>query len=679
MAEAEALSRKKKVRAAHRGSVTRIIGQVRENLEGEDVPNLTKLRQQKLSLSGKVDVLSRLDDELIEMVEEEELDYEIEQADVIQERIGMCIMDIDQALKRATEDDLPGTVPAVDAAAVTTPTTAAVIATCTPTTAVATPTLTLSTGAVTATTASSSGLTTTGIVTPSTGSGSSILTTTPITSLAPHTDPLPTHTHVRLPKLSIRRFSGDLTKWVTFWDSFNSSIHENPTLSSIDKFNYLNSYLESEAADAISGLTLTAANYEEAVATLKRRFGNKQLIVNRHMDLLLNLDAVVSQHNLKGLRHLFDIVESNVRGLRALGVPPDTYGGLLSSILMSKLPPELRLIISRELSEADWDLDSMMKIIQREVEARERSAGNLPSASPRRPQGRGPQTALSLMTGASTQMNCVYRNHPHPSNSCPTITSSEARKQILGTAGRCFVCLRRGHICRYCRSTNRCTRCRGRHHISICSAFAPGAGRGSPTTTASNEDTRPSAEGMTRTPSTSAMYVNSHTPILLQTAKVVVCDATHLEPTSSLEVRAILDPGSQRSYVTTHVREKLSLRRIRSESMIIKTFGSDKEDKRTCDVVELGILTKLGTPQRLTVVVVPHICDPVHAQPISAAKQMYKHISGLDLADSAEATGKLEIDVLIGSDQYWGLVTGRVGQQPLKHCLDGCCLDQSRE
>lgn len=88
------------------------------------------------------------------------------------------------------------------------------------------------------------------------------------------------------------------------------------------------------------------------------------------MDLLLNLEAVTSQHNLKGLRHLFDVVESTVQGLRALGVPSSSYGGLLSSILISKLPPELRLIVSRELNEGEWDLDSMMRIIAREVEAR---------------------------------------------------------------------------------------------------------------------------------------------------------------------------------------------------------------------------------------------------------------------------------------------------------------------
>ena len=61
---------------------------------------------------------------------------------------------------------------------------------------------------------------------------------------------------VKLPKLSIKKFGGDLTKWVTFWDTFNSSIHSNPTLSSVDKFNYLMLLEESSAAEAIAGLTI---------------------------------------------------------------------------------------------------------------------------------------------------------------------------------------------------------------------------------------------------------------------------------------------------------------------------------------------------------------------------------------------------------------------------------------
>ena len=37
----------------------------------------------------------------------------------------------------------------------------------------------------------------------------------------------------------------------------------------VDTFNYLKSYLESTAA---AGLTLTLANYAEAIATLKKRY-----------------------------------------------------------------------------------------------------------------------------------------------------------------------------------------------------------------------------------------------------------------------------------------------------------------------------------------------------------------------------------------------------------------------
>lgn len=69
----------------------------------------------------------------------------------------------------------------------------------------------------------------------------------------------------------------------------------------MDRFNYLHSLLDKVAAEAISGLKLTAANYEKAISILKKRFGNKQQIINKHMDVLLSLEAAPLQ-NLRGLR-----------------------------------------------------------------------------------------------------------------------------------------------------------------------------------------------------------------------------------------------------------------------------------------------------------------------------------------------------------------------------------------
>ena len=61
--------------------------------------------------------------------------------------------------------------------------------------------------------------------------------------------------------------------------------------------------MEGAAKEAIA---LTAANYDEAITTLKKRFGSKQQIMNKHMDALLKINSVASCTDVKGLRGLYD-------------------------------------------------------------------------------------------------------------------------------------------------------------------------------------------------------------------------------------------------------------------------------------------------------------------------------------------------------------------------------------
>ena len=71
-----------------------------------------------------------------------------------------------------------------------------------------------------------------------------------------------------------------------------------------------------------SRFTTDTANYQEAIDILKGRFGNSQLIMNSHMEALLNLQSVSgTPASLKSMRHFLDTVESHVRSLRTLGVP----------------------------------------------------------------------------------------------------------------------------------------------------------------------------------------------------------------------------------------------------------------------------------------------------------------------------------------------------------------------
>ena len=68
------------------------------------------------------------------------------------------------------------------------------------------------------------------------------------------------------------------------------------------------------------------------------------------MDALMCLEVVTSPSNLKGLRRLYNNVELHTRSLRSLGVEPTSYGGLLASVLMNKLPHELQLLVSHQIS-----------------------------------------------------------------------------------------------------------------------------------------------------------------------------------------------------------------------------------------------------------------------------------------------------------------------------------------
>ena len=59
---------------------------------------------------------------------------------------------------------------------------------------------------------------------------------------------------VKLPKLEIQKFNGQVRQWQEFWDGFCSAIHENDELAAVDKMKYLKSYLMKPAKSVISGL-----------------------------------------------------------------------------------------------------------------------------------------------------------------------------------------------------------------------------------------------------------------------------------------------------------------------------------------------------------------------------------------------------------------------------------------
>ena len=120
-----------------------------------------------------------------------------------------------------------------------------------------------------------------------------------------------------------------------FWDSYKSAVHENVSLSKIDKFNYLRSLLEGAASRAIQGLTLSSDNYDSAVEILEQRFGKTQQIISAHMKEILKLQPCLTDRP-SSLRCLYDKLSVHVRGLSSLGVSSPEYGSLIIPIKTSQ-------------------------------------------------------------------------------------------------------------------------------------------------------------------------------------------------------------------------------------------------------------------------------------------------------------------------------------------------------
>ena len=76
-------------------------------------------------------------------------------------------------------------------------------------------------------------------------------------------------THIRLSKLNLPTFSGKYDEWFPFFDTFNSVIHSNLSLSNTQRFQYLWIYisisLTGDASAVISSLELSNANYDVTV------------------------------------------------------------------------------------------------------------------------------------------------------------------------------------------------------------------------------------------------------------------------------------------------------------------------------------------------------------------------------------------------------------------------------
>ena len=135
--------------------------------------------------------------------------------------------------------------------------------------------------------------------------------------------------------------------------------------------------------------------------------------------------------------------------------------------------------------------------------------------------------------------------------------------------------------------------------------------------------------------------------------------ASTTDGSRSATVRILLDGGSQRSYITQRLQDQLQVSATSRELLSINAFG--RAENAVCKeyaCVTINIFMTDGSTLPVSTLCVPSICPPVHNQISGDIPVLHESISGLDLADNCNSSAS--IDVLLGADVYWKVVTGDV-------------------
>ena len=96
---------------------------------------------------------------------------------------------------------------------------------------------------------------------------------------------------------------------------------------------------------------------------------------------------------------------------------------------------------------------------------------------------------------------------------------------------------------------------------------------------------------------------------------------------------------------------------VYTREIVIRTFGNQCSTE-TLNKVKLSVRT-LSNSHVTVECYVKDICADLTGQYINFAKQSYKHLTGLKLADFND-TDNLEVDLLIGADHYWSFIENEV-------------------
>ena len=494
--------------------------------------------------------------------------------------------------------------------------------------------------------------------------------------------------HAAIPPLPVATFDGDPMQWESFWDDFNTRVHQAPNLTPCDRMRHLKKCLKGSALQVMEKYPITAANYYIVIQELKDEYSKP-----RHVKVRLEsqLEAIKRpSKDYESLNHF----KHEVLGilLQMSDLFGDEYVEDRIRIVLDKLPPSLREKILLWRSGTEVTLNDLRKSLNLLIDVQEyetylpsnkRSSHstNSHSVSTTTPQT-APETAKVVshsQSFPSTKVKvCALCQGPHFAGVCGTYPTREERRRKIQELKLCFRCLSSQHRVADCRSEKTCQHCGNfGHHTALCyrnedrsllaptSQVTPTKYTGKPKTVGTNSKPRYQSKQKTKSNRkefrpgdslTHTTFVSSATvqkaPVLALPTATITLKGQH----TRIVTRSLFDTGAQRTFVDERTFNQLGLKSDGTIDLTVNAFGSEPKmiNCKTAKLtIELG-----GKFITLKVIVHPHCTTEMHVPGITNVARYLKS-RGVWLADQYITSDQLSaIQVIIGTDGIKRLIHG---------------------
>ena len=491
---------------------------------------------------------------------------------------------------------------------------------------------------------------------------------------------------MNLPKLPMKKFNGtDIERFQEWFQFFDASINSS-TLSTVEKFMYLKMSLEenSEAAQLIDGYPITDLNYEKALTDLKEAYGDPDVVINYHVSKLLSLPT---QSNPQSLKDLYHKINTHVRSLAALGIDAEQYSVFLVPIVMSKLSDSLRKdIIKSKIKDITDLLDELKEEVEVESSSQQvKDAFSLETKPEMKPQPRSsprylnydskpPINTAEVLTSTTTRTKyCIFcpGKQSHWVDECNKAKNLPPQqvKEIALKENACLGCFRKGHKYRDCRirTKMKCAKCESsNHHTYLHEDTKKGAAYVTTAETenkVSEETVNQPSDGEVKVKGAMAVHCNASRLIQEGTIMPVVKVRIKGSNGKKLELNCLLDGCSDTTFIRSDVTRALELNGP-TVPIIVKGIEGCTEGKKGRKMINTSVYNRDYNQQlNTTFVEIPVICEPFTRPAVPTEILNSRNLRNLNLADNYLNEEVKEIHALIGLDNYYTCVTGRVKRE----------------